>query len=68
MLHRIVRVIQLCADRPDLGSLQIGYHFFHKVRRDHFHVIVQKQEILSLRLPDAEIIDRRIVKALFRIL
>lgn len=68
MLHRVVRVIQLRADRPDLRSLQIGHHLFHKIGCDNFHIVIEKQEILSLCLFDAEIIDRRIVKALFWIL
>ena len=68
MLHRVVRVIQLRADRPDLRSLQIGHHLFHKIGCDDFHIVIEKQEILSLCLFDAKIIDRRIVKALFWIL
>ena len=68
MLHRVVRIIQLRADRPDLRSLQIGHHLFHKIGCDDFHIVIEKQEILSLCLFDAEIIDRRIVKALFWIL
>ena len=67
VLHRVVRIVQQCADRAHVLPLGKHQHLLHPVRRDHLDVVVQQQQVLALRRLCPEVVDRGIVEFLPRL-
>ena len=65
MLDRIVRVIKLRSHNRHVFLLAVLKHFFHPVRCQDLHIVVQEKKILSLRFLRSEIVDRGIVEFFF---
>ena len=62
MLDGIVLVEKSCAHGADLLPLTEAQHLLQEILRDQLGIIVQEQEILSLRKVHAEIVDGGIVE------
>ena len=65
MLDRIIRVIKLRSHSRHVFLLAVLEHFFHPVRCQDLHIVVQEKKILSLRFLRSEIVDRGIVEFFF---
>jgi len=64
MLDRIVRIVELGSDRPDIRSFADAQHFRNPVRGNGaVHVIVQEKKIFSRGRSHAEIVDGGIIEA-----
>ena len=62
MLHHIVRIKQFCSYDSNFFTLNICKHFTQPVFPDYFYIIIQKQKVLSIRIPYSKIIYCRIIK------
>ena len=65
MLDRIVRVIKLRSHSRHVFLLAVLKHFFHPVRCQDLHIVVQEKEVFALRFLRSEIVDRGIVEFFF---
>ena len=62
MLYGSIGIIQLCPGDPHFSSLAVPQHFFHPAGIDHFHIIIQKQQIFPGSIRFSKIIDSGIIK------
>src|SRR3546814_7095192 len=58
MLDGVVRVVEHCADDPDLRPQGMAHHFRQPVRGDHLDVVVQQADDLTAGTTGAEVVDR----------
>ena len=65
MLDGIVRIDQLHAYSSYFRALAHAKHLIHPLRCDHLDIIVQKQQVFSLRMGCSEIVDGRIIEFFF---
>ena len=62
MLDGLVRIIELRADTGYILALGIHQQFLDPVDADHLRIVVQQDDVLAFCLPDAEIVDLRIIE------
>src|SRR3546814_1798742 len=62
MLDGVVRVVEHCADDPDLRPQGMAHHFRQPVRGDHLDVVVQQADDLTAGTTGAEVVDRGVVE------
>ena len=66
VLNPAVRVRQIRADRAHVRSLTVSEHLFHPTGFEHFRIIVEEEQVLSLRLPGREVVDPGVAEVRFR--
>src|SRR3546814_16450163 len=62
MLDGAVRVVEHCADDPDLRPQGMANHFRQPVRGDHLDVVVPKADDLTAGTTGAELVIRGVVE------
>jgi hypothetical protein len=63
VLHASVWIEELCPYRTDLRPERMRNHLFEPPRRDHVHIVVQKNDDLASRLPHGMIVDGKVIEA-----
>src|SRR5829696_1354729 len=62
VLDRLVRVVDQGAHATDLGAAGVPDHLVEPIRRDYLDVVIEKREHMAARVPDREVVDRRIIE------
>src|SRR5688572_8425734 len=64
MLNPSICVQQLRTDCADFLALCVLEHRSQPVRMDYLEVVVEKQQLLAARVPNAKVVERRVVERL----
>ena len=62
VLDILVRVQEACAADADVLALYVADHLIDGIRVDLLDVVVEEQQVLAVRKPNAVVVDRRIVE------
>ena len=62
MLDQIIRIIKFSTNDCDIWLLADHQHFFDPSRSNDFYIIIQEQQIITIRMLYPKIIDRRVIK------
>ena len=64
MLNASIPIQQLRTDGPHVGALRMLEHRRQPVGLNHLDVVVQEEQLLAARMPDAKVVQRRVVERL----